>query len=283
VSKRNLVLAAVCGAAVVVPALAYGQGPPTTATFTAIDGDGDTHVWRSGESTTEATIAKGGTVTFDYPTGDSYHNVAFTGAKPTSCRQTAGPNVGPVPPLPAIPWGKGWAGTCDFDAPGDYPFACETHTAMTGTVHVVAPGEPSSMPTATPSPGATPGPGNPPGEGTPATQTTLDGAVALARAQKGARVRGTVKVMLAQSRLEVGVWARRSAVVGGESAKPLRVGRWINASTRAGKVSFAVAINAKAKSALRRHHRLSVTVSVALTPPGGHKLTHSAKSTLRAG
>jgi hypothetical protein len=48
-------------------------------------------------------------------------------------------------------------------------------------------------------------------------------------------------------------------------------------------VSFAVGTDAKARSALRRHRRLSVTVSIALTPPGGHKLTRSVKSTLRAG
>jgi hypothetical protein len=96
-------------------------------------------------------------------------------------------------------------------------------------------------------------------------------------------VRGSVQVKLSGSRLEVSLWAPRKALSGGKSSKLVRIGRSMRASAPAGKVSFAVGTDAKARSALRRHRRLSVTVSIALTPPGGHKLTRSVKSTLRMG
>ena len=153
---------------------------------------------------------------------------------------------------------------------------------MAGKITVVAP-SPSATPTPTPTatPGATPTPGAGGGGGT-VTQTTLKGLVAIPKSQKGSRVRGSVEVKLAGSQLEVAVWARARRSRGSkQQARPHRPST--RASTPAGKVSFAVGTDAKARSALRRHRRLSVTVSIALTPPGGHKLTHSARSTLRAG
>jgi hypothetical protein len=53
--------------------------------------------------------------------------------------------------------------------------------------------------------------------------------------------------------------------------------------SRAGRASFAVPLSAKARSALRKHHRLRVTVAVALTPPGAHKLSRTLHTTLRPG
>jgi hypothetical protein len=158
---------------------------------------------------------------------------------------------------------------------------------MTGTIRVVAPPAPTA--TATPGATATPQPGGsnpgppPSGGGSQATvQSTL--AVTLPKSQEGTRVRGSVNVTQAGSRLEVGLWAERRSLAGtSKSSKLVRIGKLTRAKAPAGKVSFAVGTDAKAKSALRRHHRLSVTVSIALTPPGGHKLTRSVKRTLRAG
>ena len=48
------------------------------------------------------TVQQGATVSFTFPAGagTEIHNVAFEGAKPTSCTQTAGPDAGkPAPPL----------------------------------------------------------------------------------------------------------------------------------------------------------------------------------------
>jgi hypothetical protein len=178
-----------------------------------------------------------------------------------------------------------WEGSCDFETTGEYPFVCPVHSIMTGKITVVAP-SPSATPTPTPTPGASPTPTPTPGPGElgqTVTQTTLAGMVAIAKSQKGTRVRGTVQVKLAGSRLDVSLWAPRKALSGGTSTKLVRIGRQTRASTPAGKINFAVGTDAKARSALRRHRRLSVTVSIALTPPGGHKLTRSVKSTLRAG
>lgn len=50
--------------------------------------------------------------------GGSIHNVDFSGGtSATSCTQTTGPNTGPVPPLPALPTGEGWSGTCRSNTP----------------------------------------------------------------------------------------------------------------------------------------------------------------------
>jgi plastocyanin len=274
---RDLLVAAACAAAVAVPALASAdQAPPTTATVTATDQSGDVHTW----SSDDVTIAAGGTVTFRYPIGSSFHDVAFQGAQPASCTQTAGSNYGPVPPLPGAPQGPGWEGDCRFTGAGTYTFFCESHTYMRGTIHVVDPSA-SPTPTPTPTPGATatPAPTPAPGSDPAVTQTPLKDAVTLART--GSRVRGTVDVKLAGSRLEVTVWAPRKRIAGGRSSRPLRIGRTLNASAPAARVPFSVTLSAQARSALRRHRRLSVTVRIALTPPGGHKLTYSVNRTLR--
>jgi hypothetical protein len=139
----------------------------------------------------------------------------------------------------------------------------------------------SATPTPTPGPGATPTPG--PSTTPPVPQSTLKGAVSLARSQRGSRVRGAVKVKAAKSRLEVGVWAPKSKLFKGKSRKAVRIGRFVKASTAAGRVRFSIKVNARARSALRRTRRLGVTVNVALTPPGGHQLTRSLHATLRRG
>jgi plastocyanin len=271
---RDMVVVAACAAAVLVPALAYGDAAPD-ASFTAED-----NVWHvTGSAATQVTIAPGDTVAFGYPTGASYHDVKFDSGEPSSCSG-----------LPAYPSPHGWSGTCRFDTAGTYTFHCEAHPdTMMGTVRVVKPAPtPTATPTpppapgSTPAPGATPTPTPTPTPGTPATQTTLKGAVAIAAHQKGTRVRGRVMVRRQGSRLEVSVWVPRSALPGGKGKTLIRIGRSLTAATREEKVAFAVAVSAKARTALHRRGKLTVTVNVALTPPGGHKLTHSARATLRA-
>lgn len=269
--RRYLAIAAACGIAVAAPAYAL-QEPTSSATVTATDTSATSHAWVGGD----ATIARGGTVTFQYPSGSSMHWVGFTdaGAQPTSCSG-----------LPASAAPPGWTGTCRFDTPGTFAFACPLHPSMTGTITVKAPAEASPTATATPTgaPGGSASPGaggGSPAPGGGAIQTTF--AVSLARAQTGSRVRGSVDVKAAGSRLQVDVWAPRRAL-SGASTKPVRIGRLTRESTPAGRSSFAVGIDAKGRSALRRHRRLSVTVIVALTPPDGHELTRSIKTTLRAG
>jgi plastocyanin len=281
---RELVVAAACGIAVGVPALAYGRGDPVV-TISAT-GSEPNYAWDQ----PDVTIAPGDTVKFSntQTAMSAFHNVTFAddSPKPATCTQTSGTGAGTVSqgPMPSIPR-KNWTGECRFDAPGRYEFFCATHPYMTGTIRVVAAATPTPSATATPGASPTPAPGPGPGGstgGTNTTQTTLAGAVTIARSQKGTRVRGSVEVKLAGSRLEISLWVPRKVLVGGKSSRLVRIGRSTRTSTSAGKVNFAVGTDAKARSALRRHRRLSVTVSIALTPPGGHKLTRSVKSTLRA-
>jgi plastocyanin len=278
---RELVVVAACGIAVGVPALAYGRGDPVV-TINATGTD-PYYAWDQ----TDVTIAPGDTVKFSnqQAAATAFHNVTFAAGspQPAACSQTSGSGAGTVTqaPVPKSPK-RLWTGECRFDTAGVYSFVCQSHPDMKGTIRVVAAAtptptpEPGASPTPTPTP--TPGPG-----GTKQTQTTLAGMVAIAKSQKGTRLRGSVRVKLAGSRLEVSLWAPRKALSGGRSSKLVRIGRSTRTSAPAGKINFAVGTDAKARSALRRHRRLSVTVSIALTPPGGHKLTRSVKSTLRAG
>jgi plastocyanin len=236
-----------------VPVLAAGKAP-ADAGFTAVD-----FAWRAnGTDATTLTIAPGGTVSFGYPAGAAFHNVDFTGAKPTSCAN-----------LPPGPRPKGWQGACTFDDPGTYEFVCDVHAEMTGSVVVAAP-TPVPTETASPDPVASPTPA--PTAAPPTVQTTL--AVMVAPKQRGTRVRGTVDIKQAASKLEVTVTTRLGKTV-------VRVGHSVTASTPSGPVTFSVALDAKARRALRDARKLTVTVAVALTPPGGTKLVHSAKASIR--
>jgi len=260
---RELVIAAACGIAVGVPGLASARQDTPEVHPAGIDPD---YSW----STSDIAITAGQTVSFDNATA-GFHDVKFNQGAP-ACSG-----------LPATPK-KQWTGaSCRFDNAGEYRFICETHpTLMIGYVHVAAAPTPTPTATATPGASATPTPA-PEAEPGPERQITLAGAVAIPRSQTGTRVRGSVQVKLPGSRLDVSLWAPRKALSGGKSGALVRIGRQTRASAPAGKLNFAVGTDAKARSALRRHRRLSVTVSIALTPPGGHKLTRSVKSTLRAG
>jgi hypothetical protein len=186
----------------------------------------------------------------------SVHNLVFSEPRP-SCVD-----------LPPGPRPKGWQATCTFAEPGTYGFVCGVHATMTGSVVVAAP---TPTPAAPLDPAATPGasPTPVPTVAPPAVQTTL--AVKVAAKQHGTRVRGTVEVRDAASRLEVTVTARLKKA-------RVRVGRRVVASTASGTVAFSVPLDAKARRVLRSTGRLTLTVSVALTSPRGTKLTRSAKA-----
>lgn len=144
-------------AAALVPTLAWGQDPPSSASIVVTD-----YEFRDAadqDSTVE--IAPGGTVHFSYPSGNSRHNVQFPGKQPTSCTQTEGDIWPPSPPLPWYMQGPGWAGYCVFDEPGVYEFRSGLNYAMKGTVVVTAvtpTPTPTPTPTETPTPTPTPTP-----------------------------------------------------------------------------------------------------------------------------
>jgi hypothetical protein len=278
---RAALVALACSALAGIPALARAQQQDPAGAFAARDlpdppnGPGGHWDANGDAASSSLAITTGGRVAFSYPAGGtSHHTVIFTSNQSPTCTGL------PAPGNPFVNGRPGWSGSCRFDSPGTYTFVCELHPAMTGKVTVSDP----ATPTPTPPPGATPTPtpgGNPYPTPTPTAdppQSTLRGAVKLAARQKGTRVRGSVQVKAARSRLEVAVSARLPG-----HSRAARVGRWRKTVSRAGRAAFVVPLSAKARGALRKRHRLRLTVAVALTPPGGHKLTRTLHTTLRRG
>lgn len=140
--RLGLALAAASAAATAVaPPGAVAQSP-VAGSFTVTD----TRFVSSKDGSTLLTIYSGQSVEFTYPVGTNPHNVDFLALKPASCTQTAGPDLGPVPPLPRVPTGPGWSGTCRFTVPQMYAFVSRGPRAMAGGV-VVRPGSPPPFPT----------------------------------------------------------------------------------------------------------------------------------------
>lgn len=268
---------------------AVDAAAPQTASFTATDNHW--YVTDSMDDTT-ATIAVGGTVAFRYPSGMSIHNARFTGSSsPTSCTQTAGTNSGAVPPLPAVPTSPVWSGTCRFDTPGTYTFVCDQHSSMTGAVVVEAtPTTSTGATTGTTSTGATTT-GTGPAATTPGQPTAGSGGsasrlaprVTVARRQRGAVLRGAVTTPAGRSQIVVTAFISNRALAEQrpKHVRRVRVGSHSRRSTGTGKTSFAVALNAAARRALHRRHRLDVALRVVVTPPGARAVTTSVAVVLR--
>lgn len=251
--RRRAWVAGIAVVAVLAPAVAVAEAPPLTGTINAVDIAWENPATGQGK----VTIAPGGTVDFSYPSGGTIHNVAFSGASPTSCTQTAGPSSGAVPPLPATPSGPGWAGSCKFDAEGTFAFVCGFHAGMNGSVVVS-----STIPAEPPSGG-----GGGSGGGAADTGGPAAGKLVVAAVQRGGAVRGSVIVAGAGSRLRVDLMARRSAL-GGSGAKLVSVGR-ASKAVGAGKRAFSVGLSGAAKRAVASAARLAVTVKVKVKPPSG--------------
>jgi plastocyanin len=251
-----------CAAAVVVaiPAFAHGDRAAGGAVAQAAGAINAVDFAFENPATgdSQVTIHAGEKVTFAYPVGGNAHDVSFSGVQPTSCVQTAGPNVGAVPPLPASPEGAGWSGQCTFNTPGTYDFVCEAHSFMTGVVTVL----PAGTPTPTPMP-----------EGPAATH------LKLARSQHGHAVRGSIVVARDKSRLGVAAFAKRSALHHTGSGRIL-VGH-VTRTAKAGTAKFTVTLSRAARKALARRGRLALTVRIAVTPLKGTPFTATKRVTLK--
>jgi plastocyanin len=265
-------LAAGAAAGVAVPQLAsVGAAPPATASIQAVD-----YGWQDPATMENTTnVAAGGTVTFSYPTGGSFHGLVFDDKQPTSCTQTAGPVSGSVPPLPHFPDGAGWAGTCRFDTAGTYAFHCGAHAFMVGSV-VVGDPPPTTDTGTTGSTGTSP---TTPGGTDTTGETPKPPRVKFARRQRGAVVRGTVATPAGPSKIVIRAFVTSRALAQG--AKLVRVGSKTKRSTGAGKTSFALRVNRVARRALGRSGRLSVRLRIVVTPQGGKPVSQTAKVTLR--
>ncbi len=95
--------------------------------------------------------------------------------------------------------------------------------------------------------------------------------LALANPQHGDAVHGTVQIPAADggARLEVELLAQGASLAKVKRGGRSRVGRLVRSSAPAGTVSFTVSLDARAKRALRRHHKLALTLKIVLTPKHG--------------
>jgi plastocyanin len=112
----------------------------------------------------------------------------------------------------------------------------------------------------------------------------IEGPPSLRSTQRGTSVRGSLDVSQsgAGGRLEVDLLAKTASLAKARRSGSTRVGRLVRASVSAGKVSFSVSLTARGKSALRRHHRLALTVKITLTPRRGEAATIMRSVVVRA-
>jgi hypothetical protein len=99
--------------------------------------------------------------------------------------------------------------------------------------------------------------------------------VKVAKSQRGGSVKGSINLSSAAAggRLEVDVLAQSASLAKTKHGTRVRVGRYVRGSLSAGRLSFSVKLNAKARRALERHHKLALTVEIVLAPAGGKALT----------
>jgi plastocyanin len=253
--------AALLGAAVVaLPAVAASEAGPIK-TVDSPGYYGEQHSW----SPPEAAVSAGGVVTFVNGSSTVKHGVVWSAGDPET------PNCTGVP----VNEGKtSWQGSCTFSKTGVYAFYCAVHgTSMSGTITVNPTGTtttttPAGTTTGTPPPGTT---STPPGasEASPSAGRAV-GVVSLSATQRGRTVRGSVEVPAADAggRLEVDLVAKRASLAKSGGAS-IRVGRLQRSSLRVGRLVFSVSLDARARSALRRHHHLPLIVKIAVTPVTG--------------
>lgn len=197
-------------------------------------------------SPSTATFAPGGAVAFRNPSTAVPHGLAWT----------SGPAKPSCSGVPVDSSGTEWSGSCSFAQAGTYAFVCTVHAEMQGTITVAA-GEPAPPPP----PGTEQGPGVPPAAA-PVQR------LRLAMAQRGHVVRGSLELSdaAAGGRLTLELRASRRALdrPGGGTA---RVGKLVRSELTAGPQSFAVALAARARRALARRERLSISVRIHVALP----------------
>lgn len=266
-----LLVCALLGAAVaVLPGVAGSETAPTVNAESNAKACGYyLNCW----SPPQVELTAPDTVTFQNSSGMA-HGVVWTSVPAT-------PTCSGVPVNSSA---ASFNGTCSFSQTGTYKFYCYVHGPyMSGTVIVNPTGTTTMTSTAGTQPGGTTTTTTQPagtmstpsvapsGSSSPQPAAVQVGLVALARSQRGRVVRGSLEVTSAYAggRLEVDLLAKRAALASAAAIAPARVGRLVRSSVHAGKLSFSVTLNARARGALARHHRLALTVRFLLTPPNG--------------
>jgi plastocyanin len=266
-SKRHFVLAAVLGVGVaVLPSIASSEEASTPVD--AVNEGGGVYAEHHRWSPSQTTVMAVGVVTFRNST-EVPHGVEWRSAIKPTCEEGAGKV--PVGTTPAAS-GTKWSGKCTFSQAGTYTFYCTVHGAeMSGTVTVSANGTTTTT-TTTPTTTTTTTPTTPPPS---SEESPLVGSVSqalkLARSQRGGSVKGSLNISKAGAgdRLEIDLFATSASLAKTKHPARIRVGRFVRSSVSAGRMSFVVKLNAKARRALKRHHRLALNVKIMLTPPSG--------------
>jgi plastocyanin len=253
----------------VLPAIASSETSATIEAVNTTTGSGiyseEHHSWRPAQ----VSVMAGGVVPFSNPTAVR-HGIKWINppAQPVCDSKV------PVGTTEAVA-GTNWSGTCTFSQPGTYTFYCTVHgPEMTGTITVNANGTTTTTTTAPPTTTATTTPPPPQPEESPLIGPASQ-ALKLAKSQHGGTVHGSIAVSQAGAggRLEVDLLARGASLTKTKHGAPVRVGRLVRSSLSAGKVSFSVRLSARARRALKRHRRLTLTARVILTPASGKVLT----------
>jgi plastocyanin len=112
----------------------------------------------------------------------------------------------------------------------------------------------------------------------------VEGSVKLSVPRHGSTVHGSLDVAQsgARGKLEVDLLAKSASLAAAHRSGSVRVGRFVHASVSIGTVPFSVALTSRGKSALRRHHRLALSVKITLTPARGAAVTITRSVTLRS-
>jgi hypothetical protein len=281
----------VLGAAVaIVPAPAPALAAPSEAKLEVNENcvDPDWPCWATPGSSQPAfkvTIASGGSVMFvDDKTAT---NIAWAGTAP-ACEPAV-----PVTPAAAK---TGWEGKCTFSQPGTYNFESSTLFNEGGSLNytkyeVVVEGSTTPSPGTTGESGSkgTPAPGGGTSSPTPSggeapSGSPLSGAPMIGSSQRGTTVKGSLQVSKAGAgdRLVVELLATAASLASAGHSTQV-VGRSVSALVSAGQRSFSVKLDAKAKRALKRHHRLALKVKITLTSPHGQATSVMRSVTLHAG
>jgi plastocyanin len=264
--RRYVPLIAVLGAATaVLPAMASSETSPTISAYNEEGAYGySKHSWMP----STATVSPGGVVIFKNPYTTTPHGLKFTGG-------TAGAPLPSCTGLPAAAetelGAPSWEAKCTFSKAGTYTFVCTVHPEMTGTI-TVNPNGTTTTTTTTPTTTTTTTPTTPvePPSGSP-----LVGGPSLRSSQRGGSVKGSLDISKAGAgdHLEVDLFATTASLAKVKHSTRVRVGRLVRGSVSAGRMSFAVKLNARARNALKRRHRLALTVRIVLTPFYGEPTT----------
>ncbi len=257
--RRYVLLAGLLGlAAATLPAIASSETSPTVE---AVNVGEYSHYWRPAD----VSVGSGASVTLSNNT-TVRHGVKWISPPATPVCDSKVP-VGPTEESA----GKEWSGTCTFSQPGTYVFYCTVHgSEMTGRI-TVSPG--GTTTTTAPTTTTTTGTTTPTPETPPSSQPV--GGLSLPSRQHGTSVRGSLTVSQAGagSRLEVDLLATKASLASTKRVTRVRVGRFVRGSVHAGRQSFSVKLDSRARRSLARRHRLALIVKIVLTPFYGEPTT----------